>query len=346
MLRQHPAIVKHAEPNEPDPQLSVIIPAYNEASNIEPLLDRLLPVLEDIGLPFELIFVDDGSSDGTAERVVDLSRRNPAIKLVRFSRNFGKEAALNAGLAHATGHAVIQMDGDLQHPPEALNEFVSEWYKGGEIVYGARRSRSSDGILRHLLTKSFYKVFSIISDVKLMEGLGDFLLLDRKVVDAILSLPERERFTKGLYAWVGFERIAVPFEVENRAFGRSKWGSLKLLHFAINAITSFGSIPLKVWSYIGLLMSITAVAYASIILVQWAIFENNVPGYPSLMMAICFFAGVQLLGLGIVGEYLSRIMTEVKQRPLYLVHEKVGFSTSASSVTSKQPADQVKRIAS
>lgn len=314
-----------------DKSLSVVVPSYNEARNIEPFLERLIPVMNEIGLPYEIILVDDGSKDDTAERIIASRHNNHAIKLVRFSRNFGKEAALNAGLAHASGDAVIQLDADLQHPPEVLIDFVREWRDGGEIVYGARKSRDDDGLLRRFLTKSFYRVFSAISDVKLMEGLGDFLLLDQKVVKAILSLPERERFTKGLYAWVGFRRIAVPFEVAPRAHGESAWNIFKLFQFSISAITSFGSVPLKVWTYIGLLLSVSSVTYASFILLERAIYGTNVPGYPSLMAAICFFSGVQLLGLGIVGEYLSRVLAEVKQRPLYLVQEKVGFNEGDES---------------
>lgn len=308
-----------------DKSLSVVVPSYNESNNIALFLERLIPVMNEIGLPYEVILVDDGSKDETSQRIMEARLNNHAIKLIRFSRNFGKEAALNAGLAHASGDAVIQLDADLQHPPEILVEFVSEWRKGGEIVYGARQSRDSDGLIRRFLTKSFYRIFSIVSDVKLMEGLGDFLLLDRKVVDAILSLPERERFTKGLYAWVGFQRVAVPFEVAPRANGQSAWNLFKLFQFSLDAITSFGTLPLKVWSYIGLALSASSITYATFIVLQYFLYGTDVPGYPSLMVAICFFCGVQLLGLGIVGEYLSRVLAEVKQRPLYLVQERVGF---------------------
>ena len=299
--------------------------------------------MNEIGLPYEIILVDDGSKDDTAERIITSRQNNHAIKLVRFSRNFGKEAALNAGLAHATGDAVIQIDADLQHPPEILIDFVREWRDGGEIVYGARKSRNDDDLMRRFLTKSFYRIFSAISDVKLMQGLGDFLLIDRKVVNAILSLPERERFTKGLYAWVGFKRTPVPFEVAPRAHGVSAWSIFKLFQFSMKGITSFGSVPLKVWTYIGLLLSISSVTYASYIILDRALYGTNVPGYPSLMAAICFFSGVQLLGLGIVGEYLSRVLAEVKQRPLYLVQERIGFNEEDEA---KEKNSQEERFAS
>lgn len=343
MITPHPSLVTGKSMTDLEKSISVVVPAFNEARNIAPFLERLVPVMNAIGIPFEIIFVDDGSKDDTAARIAAARAQNHAVKLVRFSRNFGKEAALNAGLAHACGDAVIQLDADLQHPPELLADFVREWKDGGEIVYGARQSRDDDGPMRRFLTKSFYRIFSIVSDVRLMEGLGDFLLLDRKAVDAILALPERERFTKGLYAWVGFRRVAVPFEVAPRAHGHSAWSLFKLFAFAISAITSFGTLPLRVWTYIGLFLSLSSMVYAGLIVLEWLRYGTNVPGYPSLMVGICFFSGVQLFGLGIVGEYLSRVLAEVKQRPLYLVSEKVGFD---ESVLSNQDTDQVKRIAS
>lgn len=343
MLTPHPSLKTKNSIRDFDKSLSVVVPSYNEASNVEPFLERLTGVMNEIGLPYEIVFVDDGSKDDTAERIIAARRNNHAIKLVRFSRNFGKEAALNAGLAHASGDAVIQIDADLQHPPEVLIDFVREWRDGGEIVYGSRKSRNDDDFMRRFLTKSFYRIFSAISDVKLMQGLGDFLLIDRKVVKAILSLPERERFTKGLYAWVGFKRVPVPFEVAPRANGVSAWSIFKLFQFSLKGITSFGSVPLKVWTYVGLLLSISSVTYASYILLDRALYGTNVPGYPSLMAAICFFSGVQLLGLGIVGEYLSRVLAEVKQRPLYLVQETAGFSEDQTEAAENT---QEKRFAS
>ncbi|MEM8839894.1 MAG: glycosyltransferase, partial [Pseudomonadota bacterium] len=228
------------------------------------------------------------------------------------------------------GKAVIQLDADLQHPPEVLDEFVTLWQNGNDIVYGKRASRAHEGLIRRVLAKSFYKVFGIISHVKLMEGLGDFVLLDRKVVNALLSLPERERFTKGLYAWVGFQRASVTFEIGKRVAGRSGFNLRRLMHFAMDAITGFGSVPLKVWSFVGLAMAISAMALGGYFILEKILWGSNVPGYPSLMAAICFFAGVQLIGLGIVGEYLSRVLMEVKQRPLYLVQEHVGFEEPAT----------------
>lgn len=323
------------------PVLSVVIPMFNEEKNVNLLLDNVTGVMEAIEPNYEIIVINDGSSDGTSTAVAAYHNRSAKIKLICFSRNFGKEAALNAGLAHATGDAVIQLDADLQHPPEIIQKFYAKWKNGSEIVYGKRQSRDNEAYTRRFLTKSFYKIFSAISDVKLMEGLGDFLLMDRKVVDALLALPERERFTKGLYAWVGFCRAAVPFEVAPRQNGQSTWNIFKLFMFAMNAITSFGTIPLKIWTYIGLFLVIPSFTYGGYTIIKTVVFGIDVPGYASLMVAVCFFSGIQLLGLGIIGEYIGRVLTEVKQRPLYLINETLGF------VEADMPsADNIKRLAS
>ena len=284
-----------------------------------------MPVLDRLGVKCEVIVVDDGSRDETPSKVACLSTQDRRIKLICFSRNFGKEAALNAGLEHASGQAVVQIDADLQHPPELITTFFDAWRNGSEIVYGTRRSRDDEPWLRRKLRMGFYRVFSAISEIELLKGAGDFILLDRKVADALLSLPERGRFTKGLYAWVGFKRKAVPFDVAPRNRGVSGWSPRLLRRFAIDAITAFGSVPLKIWSYVGLLLAIPSFAYGGFLTVRTMICGIDTPGYASLMVAICFFSGVQLLGLGIIGEYLSRVLIEVKQRPLYLITERVGF---------------------
>ncbi|KAB7614406.1 glycosyltransferase family 2 protein [Amylibacter sp. SFDW26] len=308
-----------------NPILSIIVPMYNEEQNVDRLLEHVIPVVEDIEPNYEIILVDDGSRDNTAEKVIEYCEVNAKLKFLAFSRNFGKEAALNAGLSYASGQAIIQIDADLQHPPEVIRTFYQEWKSGAEIVYGQRTSRDDDSALRGFLTRSFYKIFATVSDVKLMNGLGDFLLMDRKVVDALLSLPERERFTKGLYAWVGFKRVAVPFDVAPREHGQSAWSILRLYLFALGAITSFSTIPLKIWTYVGLFLAIPSFAYGGYIMIKTMILGIDVPGYASLMVAVCFFSGIQLLGLGIIGDYLGRVLKEVKQRPLYLISAKYGF---------------------
>jgi len=323
--------------------LSVIVPVFNEADNISRLLEKLHDTLEAVEPNHEIILVDDGSRDATASIIARERSKYPRVKLVCLSRNFGKEAALNAGLSHARGEAVIQIDGDLQHPPALISEFVQHWREGAEIVYGERQSRNYEGFIKRSLAKVFYSIFSNISDVKLMKGLGDFLLMDRKVVEALLSLPERERFTKGLYAWVGFKRKAVPFEVEQRECGQSGWSLIKLFTFAVSAITSFGTIPLRVWTYLGLFLAIPSFMYGFFIILKTMIYGIDVAGYASLMVAVCFFSGVQLFGLGILGEYLGQVLKEVKQRPLYLVSEKLGFDEDAQIIEEK---DNVQELAS
>ncbi|MQQ09616.1 glycosyltransferase [Epibacterium sp. SM1979] len=317
-------------PSVTPPVLSIIVPMYNEADNVDELLNRLVSVVSEIEPQYEIILIDDGSRDATASRIVEAAEQNEQIKCLVLSRNFGKEAALNAGLSHASGQAVIQIDADLQHPPEIIRTFYVEWRNGAELVYGQRTSRDGEGAARSFMTRSFYKLFAAVSDVKLMKGLGDFLLMDRKVVDALLSLPERERFTKGLYAWVGFKRVAVPFEVAPRAHGQSAWSILRLYLFALGAITSFSTVPLKIWTYIGLFLAVPSFAYGGFIVAKTAIFGVDVPGYASLMVAVCFFSGIQLLGLGIIGDYMGRVLQEVKQRPLYLISTKHGFDQTRS----------------
>jgi len=316
--------------------LSVVIPTFNEALSVEMLFARLIPVLDALDVHCEVIIVDDGSRDETSAKVAACRAQDPRIKLVRFSRNFGKEAALSAGLEHASGQAVLQIDADLQHPPELIGEFLQAWREGNEIVYGTRRSRDDEPWLRRKFKMGFYHLFAAISEVELLKGAGDFILLDRKVADALLALPERGRFTKGLYAWVGFQRKAIPFDVAPRAHGVSGWSPRRLRRFALDAITAFGSVPLKIWSYIGLLLAIPSFAYGAFLTARTMIYGIDTPGYASLMVALCFFSGVQLLGLGIIGEYLSRVLIEVKQRPLYLVSETVGFDDEADEESEAQ----------
>ena len=305
-----------------------------------------MPVLDGLGIKCEVIVVDDGSRDKTQSKVAHLSALDRRIKLVCFSRNFGKEAALNAGLEHASGQAIVQIDADLQHPPELITTFFEAWRNGSEIVYGTRRSRDDEPWLRRNLRTGFYRIFSAISEIELLKGAGDFILLDRKVADALLSLPERGRFTKGLYAWVGFKRKAVPFDVAPRNRGVSGWSPRLLRRFAIDAITAFGSVPLKVWSYVGLLLAIPSFAYGGFLTVRTMIYGIDTPGYASLMVAICFFSGVQLLGLGIIGEYLSRVLIEVKQRPLYLITQRVGFDKKADQTvaTRQMPISRISEM--
>jgi glycosyltransferase involved in cell wall biosynthesis len=312
------------------PELSVVVPVFNEARNLRPLLARLIPTLENCSASFEVIFVDDGSHDDTLATLRALHAADPRLSALSFSRNFGKEIAIAAGLDHARGRAVVIMDADLQHPPEVIPEFVAKWREGYKNIYGQRADRVAEPKMRSFLTGIFYDLIGRFGDVSLPSGAGDFRLLDRQAVDALLTLRERARFSKGLYAWIGFKSIGVPFVVEERASGASKFNFGKLARFALDGLLSFSSMPLKVWTYVGLAISGFALSMAAYFFVRTMLFGVDTPGFPSLIVSIAFFAGVQLLSLGVLGEYIARIFNEVKGRPLYLVAERVGVEEKAA----------------
>lgn len=322
----------------PEPELSIVVPVFNEAGNVGPLLARLKPVLESCSASFEVIFVDDGSSDATLEAVKAENARDERVRAVSFSRNFGKEIAIAAGLDHAAGKAVVIMDADLQHPPETIPAFVAKWREGWQNVYGQRTHRITDSALRRMLTQRFYRMFKAFGETQLPEGAGDFRLLDRRAVQALLTMRERARFSKGLYAWVGFKSIGVPFEVAERMHGESKYSYRKLTRFALDGLMSFSTLPLKVWTYVGLFISGFAFATALYFIVRTMLSGVDVPGYASLIVSVMFFAGVQLLSLGVLGEYIGRIFAEVKRRPLYIVAERVGALDSGALEDHPVPA--------
>lgn len=301
--------------------LSVVIPLFNEERNVAGLLARLVPVLEGLGISFEMVFVNDGSRDATVERLVEARTRERRIRIVDLSRNFGKESALSAGLAHARGEAVVSMDGDLQHPPETIPALVAEWRKGAEMVYAVRDTRAGQGSLYRLLARAFYLMFHHLSDVKLPAEAGDFRLMSRSVVDAINAMPERHRFMKGIFAWVGFRQASVIYRQEARREGVSKWRFFKLLRFAIDGLTAFSVVPLRIWGMMGAIISGFAFLYIVIRLVRFLVYGIDVPGYESIIVTILFLGGVQLLSLGVLGAYLGRVFEEVKGRPLYLVRQ-------------------------
>lgn len=319
------------------PELSVVIPMFNEADNLQLLVDTLTPVLERAAASFEVVFVDDGSSDGTLEALRRAHEIDPRFRAISFSRNFGKEIAIAAGLDHARGEAVVIMDADLQHPPEMIETFMARWREGYENIYGQRVDRTADSALRRMLTMRFYKLFSNFGETSLPPGAGDFRLLDRKAVDALRAMGERARFSKGLYAWIGFRSIGVPFEVRERAFGQSKFSYRTLTRFALDGLMSFSTLPLKVWTYVGTIISIGALAAAVFFIFETFTYGADVPGYASLIVSVMFFAGVQLMSLGILGEYIGRIFAEVKRRPLYLVGERIGVEGGGSPMPPSRP---------
>ncbi len=307
----------------PSPDISVVIPVFNERANLRPLVARLVPALEGAGVAFEAVFVDDGSQDESLAELRALCAAEPRCRAVSFSRNFGKEVAIAAGLDEARGRAVVIMDCDLQHPPEVIPHFIARWREGYKNVFGQRADRATDPKMRAILTRLFYRIIDRFGDVSLPPGAGDFRLLDRQAVDALLSMRERARFNKGLFAWIGFKSIGVPFVVETRASGDSKFNLPRLMRFALDGIMSFSSIPLKVWTYIGLVISIFALGMAAYYWVRTMLFGVDTPGFPTLVVSIAFFSGVQLMSLGVLGEYIARIFNEVKGRPLYLVAERI-----------------------
>lgn len=307
--------------------LTVIIPVLNEEKGLDKLLARLIPVLEREVASFEIVFIDDGSSDGTFDLIEARNASDPRIKAVSFSRNFGKEIAVAAGLRHAHGQAVIVMDSDLQHPPELIPKLIEGWRKGYDIVYGRRTHRDADGPARRFLARIFYRTFRALSGTRLHDDAGDFRLLSRRAVIALNQLGERARFNKGLFAWVGFKSLGVDFEVPDREDKTpSRWRPRQLWHFALDGLFSFTTVPLRIWSYLGLVISLVALAAMLFIMINTLIYGNPVRGYPTLIVSILFFGGIQLISLGVIGEYLGRVYEEVKARPLYIVGETIGVT--------------------
>ncbi len=307
------------------PEVSVVVTLYNEEGAVDALFERLIPVLESAAESFEVVCVNDGSTDSTLDRLVDQAERNGAIRIVDLSRNFGKERALTAALEYASGHAVIPMDADLQDPPELIPELLAKWRDGYDVVNATRASREGESWLKKTSAKGFYRIINRLSGIRVPPNTGDFRLLDRKAVDAIMSFPERVRFMKGLFAWIGFRETTVYFDREARHSGKSKWKYWRLWNYALDGITSFSSWPLTFWSYVGFIISLLAFSYAIFMIGKTLIYGKDVPGYASLIVVVLFMGGVQLISLGVIGEYIARIYTETKRRPLFLVRKRYGF---------------------
>ena len=312
------------------PELSVVVPLCNEAGNIAALTARVVAAVSGCVASFELIFVDDGSRDGSLEAARALNRQDGRIRTLSFSRNFGKEIAIAAGLDHAQGDCVVIMDADLQHPPETIPAFVEQWRLGYKNVYGQRIDRANESAARRWFAERFYGIFESFGEIALPHGAGDFRLLDRQAVLALRSMHERARFSKGLYAWIGFKSVGVPYAVAGRASGSTKFSYRKLTRFALDGLMSFSTLPLKIWTYVGTFVSSFALTTAVYFLTVTAVYGVDVPGYASLIVSVLFFAGIQLMSLGILGEYIGRIFAEVKRRPLYLVAERIGIDTGVA----------------
>lgn len=319
-------------PRRERPELSIVVPVHNEADNLPLLIERLAAVLTPAVRSWEVIAIDDGSRDGSLAVLKLLHAADHRVSAVSFSRNFGKEVAIAAGLDHAAGDAVVIMDADLQHPPETIPLFLEKWREGFLNVYGQRSDRAGEGKLKRNFAKAFYRLFARFGETELPEGAGDFRLLDRKVVDALRALPERARFSKGLYAWVGFRSTGVTFEVADRQFGETKFRFGKLFSFAFDGLSSFSTVPLKIATWTGAVIAFIATLTAVFFLLRTLFFGTDLPGFPSLIVSIMFFSGIQLISLGLIGEYVGRIFAEVKRRPLYLIGERVGLQAGAVEV--------------
>jgi glycosyltransferase involved in cell wall biosynthesis len=312
-------ILQPAQPRAPDSLLSIVVPFFNEELAIPAFFRALDGIAPRLDCELEFVCVNDGSGDNTLE----LLRRELAggrnIRLLNLARNFGKEAAISAGLAYATGGAAIVMDADLQDPASLIPEFVNKWREGYDVVYGIRACRKSDTLAKRIGARMFYETFARLTKIDIPAGAGDFRLLDRRVVIALLSLPERNRYMKGLYSWVGFRQVGVEYVRPPRVAGKTGWSLLQLLNLAVDALTSFSIAPLRLASVAGFGVSVAGFAYAAFLVVRTLLFGVDLPGYASLMVAIIFLGGVQLCCVGVLGEYIGRLYTEAKARPLYIV---------------------------
>jgi glycosyltransferase involved in cell wall biosynthesis len=302
------------------PLLSLVVPFYNEEETIDQFFPRVCEALNAIeSIDYEIVCVNDGSKDSTLVKLVAAAKRNERIHVIDLSRNFGKEAALTAGLNEASGDVVVPFDADLQDPPEVIAQLVAKWQEGYDVVVAKRADRASDTVLKRFSAAAFYRLHNKLSDVKIPENVGDFRLMTREVVEAIRLMPESRRFMKGLFAWVGYRTATIEYTREVRVAGKTKFSAWKLWNFALEGLTSFGTLPLRVWFYLGLVAAVISLVYAGYLVVRTIVLGIDVPGYASIFTGILFFGGVQLIGIGIIGEYVGRIYVESKHRPIYLV---------------------------
>jgi polyisoprenyl-phosphate glycosyltransferase len=310
--------------------VSIVVPFYNEGEGVEYIHQALCAVFgQTPNVDFEVVCVDDGSHDDTLKKLIALVERDSRFRVIELSRNFGKEAALTAGIDAARGDAVIPIDADLQDPPDLIPTLISEWQKGAEVVLARRIDRRSDSFLKRKTAEIFYQIHNRISHIKIPANVGDFRLIDRLVVEALKQLPERQRFMKGLFAWIGFKTATVDYTRNPRALGTTKFSGWKLWNFALEGVTSFSAAPLKFWSYFGSVGALLTFVYAVFIILRTLIHGVDIPGYASLLVAILFFGSLQLIGIGMLGEYMGRMYMETKQRPIYLVRKQYGANNES-----------------
>jgi len=301
------------------PEVSLVIPVHNESAGLDFLFRTLLPIVTAASASFEIVMVNDGSGDDTLRRLLQLQQAIPQLRVIDLSRNFGKEAALTAGLWHCRGACAITLDADLQDPPELIPQMLDKWREGFETVVAVHAGRNTDSFLRRGSAHAFYYLLNAVSDMRFVPNAGDFRLLDRVVIEAFLALPERTRYNKGLFAWVGFRQHLIEHQRPERVAGESSFNYRRLLRLAVEGITSFSSFPLRLWTYVGMVIAGISFFYGSFILLRTVIRGTDVPGYASLIVAVMFFGGINLLSIGVLGEYVGRIFLESKQRPLYVV---------------------------
>ncbi len=305
-----------------NPIISIVVPCYNEENVIEIFLQHIEPILDSLDKSYEIIFINDGSTDDTFNVMLNVKENHKHIRILNLSRNFGKEAALTAGLEHTKGEAIIPIDVDLQDPPELIVQFLEKWEEGYDVVLAKRADRSSDSIAKKLSAEFFYKIHNKISDISMPNNVGDYRLMSRRVIEALKQLPENQRFMKGLFAWTGYKTAIIEYKREVRIAGDSSFNGWKLWNFALDGITSFSTVPLRIWLYLGIIISFFAFLYGSIIIVRTLIFGVDLPGYASLLASVLFLGGIQLMGIGILGEYIGRIYKEAKRRPSYIIENE------------------------
>lgn len=315
-------------PRKPADTVSLAIPVYNEAENIPLLLDRLRPVIDKLPYAFEILFIDDGSSDGTYRRIKEAQKTDPRIKAISFSRNFGHQAALTAGLQYASGDAVITMDGDLQHPPSLIPVLLEKWREGFQIVFTTRESTVDEPFLKRLTSRLFYGIINKFSDTPVQRYAADFRLLDRAVVNSLNTLEERDRFLRGLIGWLGYSAVGVPYKADARAAGTSKYTTRKMIKLAFDGILSFSAAPLHLVTYLGIASAFFSFLYGVYSLYVRFFTDTTITGWTSTMIVILFLGGVQLISIGILGEYLIRVYNESKRRPLFIVRDSLGIEPS------------------
>ncbi|WP_262927425.1 glycosyltransferase family 2 protein [Phytohalomonas tamaricis] len=325
--------------------ISLVVPVKDEEDAIDPFLEAITDTLFNQSFALEILFVDDGSTDRTIAKLEEAAERDSRVRYLKLSRNFGKEPAMSAGLDYATGDAVVPMDVDLQDPPELIIEFVRLWREGYDTVYGVRSSRDEDTKRKRASAGMFYRLFNSISHTPIPSNAGDFRLLDRRVVEALKRLPERNRFMKGLFSWPGYRSVGVPYARPARQHGTTKFNYWKLWNFALDGFTGFSTIPLRVWTYVGGIVAVVSLLYMLIIILKTIIFGVEMPGYASLMSAVLFLGAMQLISIGVLGEYIGRLFIESKRRPLYLV-EHDSKMPGSSPVGAKHMSEQAQESAS